>query len=341
MKGIFDMGNRVVVFCPAYTHSGGPELLHQLCYGLRNHGINAMMYYYEYSAERGNPVPSCYEGYKNPYVTDYEESESDSVVIPETKPVYLKTIQKAKKFFWWLSVDNYYVATARSFGRKLGFTRKQAYFFKEKIHLIDYTRYLLKNDVIHLVQSEYAKQNALGLGVPESRIHMLSDYINPVFIDNARRNMKKYKRENLVLYNPRKGFKFTKKLMKKMKEVKWIPLQGFSREEMSDIMLKAKVYVDFGNHPGKDRIPREAAISGCCIVTGKDGSAFYQKDVNIPEEYKFDKTDDNIPQIVHTIYRLINNYDGSIDEFDEYRCQIEHEEKYFYEQIKSIARLMS
>lgn len=126
-----------------------------------------------------------------------------------------------------------------------------------------------------------------------------------------------------------------------MNEVEWIPLQGFSREEMSDIMLKAKVYVDFGNHPGKDRIPREAAISGCCIVTGKDGSAFYQKDVNIPEEYKFDKTDDNIPQIVHTIYRLINNYDGSIDEFDEYRCQIEHEEKYFYEQIKSIARLMS
>lgn len=334
------MGNRVVVFCPAYTHSGGPELLHQLCYGLRNSGINAIMYYYEYSAERGNPVPHCYESYGNPYITKYEDLESDSVVIPETKPAYLKMIQKARKFFWWLSVDNYYVATARSFGRKLGLTRKQAYFFKERIHLINYTQYLLKDNVIHLVQSEYARQNAISLGIQENHIYELSDYINPLFIDNAKKNMRKYKREDFILYNPRKGLRFTRKIIKKMHGVKWIPLQGFSREEMSDIMLKSKVYVDFGNHPGKDRIPREAAISGCCIITGKDGSAYYRKDVNIPEKYKFDTVDDNIPEIVTQIYNLINDYDEKIEDFSDYRHQIEQEEKNFSEQIKAITYLM-
>lgn len=334
------MGNRVVVFCPAYTHSGGPELLHQLCYGLRSNGINAIMYYYEYSVKRGNPVPSCYEGYNNPYITHYEDSEFDSVVIPETKPAYLKTIQKARKFFWWLSVDNYYVATARSFGRRLGLTRKQAYFFKEKIHLIDYTRYLLKDNVIHLAQSEYARQNAINLGVQDNRIYMLSDYINPMFIYNARQNIRKYKREDFVLYNPRKGLNFTQKIIKKVDGVKWIPLQGFSREEMSDIMLKSKVYVDFGNHPGKDRIPREAAISGCCIITGKDGSAFYQKDVNIPKKYKFDKIDSNIPKIVGQIYNLINDYDEKIKDFSTYRYQIEQEQEVFLEQIKNVVDLM-
>lgn len=29
-------------------------------------------------------------------------------------------------------------------------------------------------------------------------------------------------------------------------------------------MRKAKVYIDFGFHPGKDRIPREAVMCGAC-----------------------------------------------------------------------------
>lgn len=55
-------------------------------------------------------------------------------------------------------------------------------------------------------------------------------------------------------------------------------------------MSKSKVYIDFGNHPGKDRIPREAAISGCIVITGKRGAAAFAEDVCIPETYKFDES---------------------------------------------------
>ena len=53
-------------------------------------------------------------------------------------------------------------------------------------------------------------------------------------------------------------------------------------------MMESKVYIDFGNHLGKDRIPREVA-SGCCIITGKTGADKYKEDVYIGEKFKFDE----------------------------------------------------
>jgi len=33
-----------------------------------------------------------------------------------------------------------------------------------------------------------------------------------------------------------------------------------------------QVYIDFGHHPGQDRLPREAVQCGCVVITGKRGS---------------------------------------------------------------------
>ena len=48
-------------------------------------------------------------------------------------------------------------------------------------------------------------------------------------------------------------------------------------EQVVDLMSESKVYIDFGNHPGKDRIPREAVINGCCVITGVRGSARFKE----------------------------------------------------------------
>lgn len=60
-------------------------------------------------------------------------------------------------------------------------------------------------------------------------------------------------------------------------DLRWVPLIGMTTEEMRSCMSKSKVYIDFGNHPGKDRIPREAAISGCIVITGKRGAAAFAR----------------------------------------------------------------
>ena len=33
--------------------------------------------------------------------------------------------------------------------------------------------------------------------------------------------------------------------------------------------MHPKLYIDFGGFPGKDRLPREAVMHDCCIITGK------------------------------------------------------------------------
>jgi hypothetical protein len=101
-------------------------------------------------------------------------------------------------------------------------------------------------------------------------------------------------------------------------------------------LQKAKVYIDFGNHPGKDRIPREAAILGCCVITGKRGSAAFFEDVPIPDEYKFEDKEKNIPKIIDKIKDCLENYEKRYEDFDYYREVIKNEPQKFIEDLRKI-----
>ena len=60
-------------------------------------------------------------------------------------------------------------------------------------------------------------------------------------------------------------------------------------------------YIDFGPHPGMDRLPREAALAGCIVLTNREGAANFAKDVPLPEEFKFSKFD------VDVIYGMLKD----------------------------------
>ena len=88
--------------------------------------------------------------------------------------------------------------------------------------------------------------------------------------------------------------------------------------------------MDFGNHPGKDRIPREAAISGCCVITGRQGAAAFYEDVPIPDRYKFDDLKDiDVESVKACILDIFQNYDERIKDFEEYRNMIRGEKEKF------------
>jgi len=160
----------------------------------------------------------------------------------------------------------------------------------------------------------------------------LSDYISQKIISSQDEEIP---RERIVVYNPKKGFEFTKKLIQFFPEINFIPLINMSKDEVCTTLKKACVYIDFGEHPGKDRIPREAALLGCCVITSKNGSAKFSKDVHIPDEFKFKKISDNLEPIGRAIYECIENYSVQNAKFDAYRYKIEREKKVFIEEIKS------
>ena len=94
-------------------------------------------------------------------------------------------------------------------------------------------------------------------------------------------------KENFVCYNPRKSSLFMKQIIMSNTDIKFVPLINYGINELIEILLKSKIYVDFGFHPGVDHLPREAAILKNCINTNKEGSANYQDAVSINENFKF------------------------------------------------------
>ena len=107
-------------------------------------------------------------------------------------------------------------------------------------------------------------------------------------------------------------------------------------EEVHRLLKESKVYVDFGNHPGKDRFPREAAISMCCIITGKRGSAKYYQDIPISDAYKFEDKDENVAAIAGQIRKCLNEYKKMACDFQVYRDFIYSEPMLFENDVKEL-----
>ena len=203
-------------------------------------------------------------------------------------------------------------------------------FLDKLLRKYDYRKdHLLKLANFYIFQSRYAFEHFKALN-PK---YYLSDYLNQSFLKIQTDLSQK---KNIVAYNPKKGFSFTKKIISSAKDIKFIPLINMTREEVIKTLQRAKVYIDFGNHPGKDRIPREAAILGCCVITGKRGSAAFFEDVPIPDEYKFEDKEENIPKIIDKIKDCFKNFEERYKDFEYYREVIRNEPQKFIEDLKKI-----
>lgn len=309
---------RYYVISPAGGQSGGSELTHQLCSELIGQNKDAKMYYiYSDCAEPVNvEAMPRYLKYGTDHAKDMEEANSDKAVVifNESSTSYIPFFKRARKLLWWMSVDNYLV---------------DAYRIPEEV---------LKEQIdLHLVQSFYAYnyvKNAIG--VPEENIIFLSDYTHENF---KKRYFPEGFRQNIVLYNPKKGYERLASLIEMTPEVKWIPLINLNEEQLMKIMQIAKVYIDLGNHPGKDRIPREAAVSGCCILTNKAGSAAFYEDVPICEQYKFEHCEEEYDKMRKLILDICSHFEEHSQRFEQYRQWILEEKMRFKQDAARMARI--
>ena len=106
---------------------------------------------------------------------------------------------------------------------------------------------------------------------------MLTDYINPLYTDSSNTD-----RIPRVAVNPVKGGDQIDSL-----DVKSVKLYGMSRQQVKDELESSMVYVDFGHHPGRDRFPREACLSGAIVFTSRIGAALNPIDIPIDDWFKF------------------------------------------------------
>ena len=287
----------VILTAPAGFITGGIELLHQLGHELnKDEEFNAKIVYMSNLTKDTVINPKEYEKYGVKCYTHIDTlSPEDVIVFPEiwANKILDPNIKECIKIVFWESVDGYFQATKE--GERYNFLKAR----KDK-------------SVIHISQSEYASTFLNNLFIDNLYI---GDYINDSFFKEGFINRK---RKNQVLYNPKKITRQFLNLLERNKyegnPIEFIPIVNLSKEEVIDLMKESKVYIDLGTHPGKDRLPREAAMCGCCIITNEMGAAGFD-DIDIPKDYKIRLNYSDTQLAFELIKDIFINYDYHIKQF--------------------------
>lgn len=320
---------KVLAVCPGDAMTAGPEALHQLVAQIDALGQPAEIVYHPFERSFETPAPYRRHGAA---VGRYADEPGTLIVFPEIfTPLALK-VRQAQAAVWWMSVNNF---TGVRYGRP----------WRDKLR---YGKYVLKGErpwggvkaLAHLrqfAQSDYAREFLAAHGIASEP---LSDpipvYTEPSYVAALPPRLAAAQRGDTILYNPTKGAKITARLMAAYPQWRFRPLRGLDREQLAQAFLDAKLYIDFGHHPGKDRLPREAAIHGCCVVTARHGSGANPVDVPVPERCKLDV---NAPGFVQQFGALVTdlfaNFDARSAELARYREVIAREPEEWRRQVRA------
>jgi hypothetical protein len=322
------------VVCPANLKSGGPELLHQLVFSLNKQGAEAHIVYTNIKSGQ-DPTPTDFDSYISSYklFTEIPDIPGSVIILPETRIDLLKKFKHTDVYIWWMSIDNYLdVYSPKRIYKQFGVKSVLSYLLRAKWRFA--IPFLKKQSIHHLAQSQYAIDFLTERHI--TNVRYLSDYVNRSYVDASAQTVINNQRNNVVLYNPKKGLAFTERLIQAEPDITWVPLINLTTSEVKQKLLTSKVYVDFGSHPGKDRFPREAAILGCCIITGKRGSARNSVDIPIPDTYKFDDQTESIDVIIKRIKFCLDDFESASDSFRKYRRIIANEYTRFNQDVSNI-----
>jgi hypothetical protein len=324
----------VLILCPEYLN-GGCEALHQLGFQIAQHGGTAHMAYYgpfsrlELDGDiirchlAPSPIPGYFARYQ-PLALQEARLEADTLVVFPEVLSELAAVPDARyqRALWWLSVDNAILQNSS---------------------LLEATyrrRFFEDSGLIHFHQSDYARAFLQANAAP--RYHPLSDHTDQDFIQRsliAAENPSISDRGNTICFFPNKGAALARRFIEgrpaMRQPVDFLPIRDMTKGRVRDALFGARIYIDFGNHPGKDRVPREAAIAGAVVLLHAVGAARCFPDHPLPTEYFF--TEDDV-----TTGRLHQKVDAILDEpgahFDRqrfYREAVSHEQERFDLEVRS------
>jgi hypothetical protein len=307
--------------------AGGSELCHQLAHVLNRNSKRAFMIYFSLHRQQ---TPKPYQRY-NVCSAGLKDIEPGSIVVlPEIFASLIRLFPKARVYFWWLSIDRFFDAAGHTpLGLLLGAQR-----------VANMQLGVLQRRVTrHIYQSDYARIFLESVSLePATR---LSDCLADEYIQ-AIASPRGWPREDLLVYNPAKGMHRTELIVRalnasgrRMPNV--VPIKGLSPDEVRRLLGRAKVYIDFGDHPGKDRLPREAAALGACILVNRRGSAANSIDMPIAEEFKIEDRIAGFERLAaDQIHMLMDDFERQQTRFNSYRQLIAQEPAGFLDDVHAI-----
>jgi len=312
----------IIIVSPIFV-TGGVESLHQLANLLTCLKIeNRIVYVSEgfgFSIDNDDFIVKApdksipeYDVYRCKMAESCKASEIKQIIFPEVFTTAAKQLcHHMPTAIWWLSVDNAFTPDSPLLQEQ---TRKE--FFQLPIQ--------------HYYQSRYAANFLQQHGVRD--IYEIPDYL-----DYERFKKIDLKKKTTILYNPRKGKERALALAAQMPHIKFIPLTNMTSSKVQETMRKSRLYMDFGHHPGKDRMPREAANQGCVVMCRTAGAAQFFEDVPLPQHLMFNDFDllqGNLAQRVQSI--LTDGFEDAWKSMDKYRNLLDSEPKLMLQKVQTV-----
>lgn len=255
-------------------------------------------------------VPVVYSHYGIKLADEFSPTANDYVVIPESAMHFLPLAGEATPIIWWLSVDN----IAAGFSQILELRNGKA---------------------LHYVQSRFAADVAHALGFEVSGL--LTDYISHSHSDRHRAGGERQG----VAYNPRKGLPYLENLRPYLAGVPLHPIEKMTPQQVSELLHSVQVYLDVGDHPGRDRLPREAALAGAVVISSEIGGASHQEDMPVGEEFKFSKKNETLEGVAQKVRAAIAGFDEASANQDAYRYWVRGQQVEFGRQVDAMLAQLS
>lgn len=297
----------IVALCPGGKETGGPEALHQFV-SMANEVSPGGAFICYAPFDESHEVPSEYLKYENPVIQRRDIPEGAFVIIPEIWTHLLPEFTQPCAI-WWLSVDRFFVWSGR-----MEVARKA---------------------IAHFAQSDYAYRrlhDEYGLSST-----MLTDYVSESFLTpDADTSVDPLR----VAVSPPVGGRREKwarrraiqRIKHEFKQADVVELGGMSRDRLKSELSSAAVFVDLGRHPGKGRLPREAALLNAVVLMARRGSATNGNDTPIDDRYKFDGLDELFPKLQAVLSNLAEHRDSQ----DGYRVKIRAERELFKAEVLQV-----
>ncbi len=326
---------KIYIFCPPNSVSGGPDALHQLCYYMNLVGLDACMVYFF------SGITKCqkrFEKYGARIISyqDIEESEKNIIIMPESSTCMLRLFHHIRKCIWWLSYgfyDGLCSGSIRAKKRLKNFVKRILNIFKRKnkYQIVPASPIKITDDIYNFCGSKYAYDKLKERGY--TNVEMLVEPLSLDFIKAGQaENLISENRSDVVLYNPAKPSVIMKKLLKRH-DIQFQAIQGMSLSEIIALFRRSKLYIDFGEFGGPERLPKESVYNGTCLLVGKRNAAINEFDVAIPEQFKIEDYE-NEEMVANKIKDVLTHYDEYIIDFEFFRQKIGKLEENFINTIQ-------
>lgn len=242
-------------------------------------------------------VPEPYRIYDLRTVSETDVYPTDVVVIPEVLAGEVARFAFARCVLWWLSVDN---APAEA----------------------------LTVQADHVAQSLYAQDHLRRHGIEAP---LLSDHTHHGF------TVLGGVRDLCVAVNPVKGADVQARFAAMFPRIELRPIEGMRRSEVCRFLNTVTAFVDFGHQPGKDRLPREAAMCGAVVFVRDAGAARFREDYPLPEWAFFTDDDAGLTTLADRLKAVFADSPPMRGAQVRYRMGVARERAVFDQQVAAFA----